>query len=351
MVFAWRRRRWLLIGIIGAVILSPWIWCGWEVWRQVAAMRVLRSQGARLDVFWWDLRWVGGVPVALPAIHPEVRVSFENGRADFRTAAKLRRVVALSCFEGTTVPDEELSALRRFQALDSLWIEDTAVNPRVLEYLPPAAPLEELLVVNVPLEEETLGQPAAFPSLYSVLLKRTGVGDGALKALSRLPNLKRLTIIGSRLTAQGLSRLRALPGLTELKLLDCGLDDGAVEFVALPWLETLTLRENPLGDRGCERLVAAEMRSLRNLNLAFTNVGDKGLRILTAIAGLETLDLCGTLVTDEGVGWLGNLRLRDVYLEESRVTKAGIEKLSTLCPYLEIHWRDNGRRDLPGEPK
>ena len=69
---------------------------------------------------------------------------------------------------------------------------------------------------------------------------------------------------------------------------------------------------------------------------------DRGIAALAPLAQLESLNLYGT-VTDAALAPLASmLRLRRVYLWETAVTAAGVERLRAAAPKLEIVLGDEG---------
>ena len=72
---------------------------------------------------------------------------------------------------------------------------------------------------------------------------------------------------------------------------------------------------------------------------------------MASLAQLESLNLYGTRVTDAGLAPLAALpRLRRVYLWQTGVTPAGVERLRASAPRLEIVLGDDevGGEDVAG---
>ncbi len=98
-----------------------------------------------------------------------------------------------------------------------------------------------------------------------------------LAKLARLKNLRRLDVSGAKIDAAGLEVLKNLPSLERLSLWNCtGLDDSGAA-------------------------VLAAMRSLTNLDLAHTSVGDATLARLSELTRLRYLYLTGAKATPAGV--------------------------------------------------
>jgi internalin A len=64
-----------------------------------------------------------------------------------------------------------------------------------------------------------------------------------------------------------------------------------------------------------------------------TKVTDAGLKDLTALEGLQKLNLSGTQVTDAGLKELGALKnLKILYLINTKVTGGGVAELQKALP-------------------
>lgn len=84
----------------------------------------------------------------------------------------------------------------------------------------------------------------------------------------------------------------------------------------------------------------APITSLEEVLLAYTNVGDGGLRVLGALPRLRVLDLWRTRVTDAGLANLADTVTLDVLnLGRTAVTDAGLVHLSALHGLAELNLR------------
>ncbi len=91
------------------------------------------------------------------------------------------------------------------------------------------------------------------------------------------------------------------------------------ELVELPDLSALLLDDLPITSRD----LAFDLRGLRRLYLARTQVDDKAVDAIARHAALEVLDLEDTAITDKGLAALGTLRdLQALDLAGTRITDA-----------------------------
>lgn len=110
------------------------------------------------------------------------------------------------------------------------------------------------------------------------------VGDDRLAAAARLPNLRRLVINGSGYTTAG---LKSLASLSRLELLSVPEVDpaGLAELAACPRLEQLAVTFTELDDAALMTLAALPLRQLCVQGTAFTGAG------LEALVGTPLIDL------------------------------------------------------------
>ncbi len=78
-----------------------------------------------------------------------------------------------------------------------------------------------------------------------------------------------------------------------------------------------------VGDQGIRYLT--DLSQLRSLDLWHTNIGNEGAKHLNKLTSLRKLGLSSTQVTDQGLRHLGNLTsLRLLFVSEQRVSKQGL---------------------------
>jgi len=104
-------------------------------------------------------------------------------------------------------------------------------------------------------------------------------------------------------------------------------DDGLRNVARLTSLKELDLAWTDIGDDGVAQL--QDMTNLRSLVLHYTNVTDKGLPFLAGMCRLDSLDLSGTQISDRGLASLQPLaNLTSLSLHSTSVTGKGIKHLA-----------------------
>ena len=122
-------------------------------------------------------------------------------------------------------------------------------------------------------------------------------------------------------------------GLTHLQLLNLAntnvTDKGLEALVGMTELQRLSLSGTKVTGAGARHLKG--LTRLEQLNLSNTNVTDLGLEHLKGMTNLERLNLSRTKVTDAGIGHLkGMAKLQVLRLRGTRVTDAGLKQLDGL---------------------
>jgi len=106
----------------------------------------------------------------------------------------------------------------------------------------------------------------------------------------------------------------------------------------IKWMD---LARTQVTDKGLAHL--AGMANLTRLHLENTQVGDAGLDALKGLSQLEYLNLYGTQVSDAGLAKLSGLKnLKKVFVWQSKVTDAGAAKLAAAIPGIDINtgWKE-----------
>ena len=213
---------------------------------------------------------------------------------------------------------------------------------------------------------------ATFESLKSLTLAGNAMGDEGLKALaaclSNSNNLETLDLSYNGLfSAIGLRQfsdlIPAALNLKELYLSGSSINGEGMQALAVGLrnhraLERLDLSDNAIGSEGLRALAAAEISSLRSLNLSRTAINDEAMGVfkdwMAKLCNLTSLNLsCNNLVTSSGLAVLtpifrrGSCSLKEIDLSwmdidesvaqsfaEALVGNESLEKLSSEFSYL-----------------
>lgn len=107
------------------------------------------------------------------------------------------------------------------------------------------------------------------------------------------------------------------------------------EAVYADLLQTEARTRMPLYDADLPHLL--RFTQLRDLYLDHSFVSDAGMEVISQLQSLETLSLVDTEITDDALAWLATLpKLRHLELSETAVTDFGLEALSEMATLEEI---------------
>ncbi len=113
-------------------------------------------------------------------------------------------------------------------------------------------------------------------------------------------------------------------------------DQLAVLTPAADQILWMDLARTQVTDKGLAALVP--MKGLTRLHLENTKITDAGLAHLAGLTNLEYINLYGTQVTDAGLATLAKLpNLQKLFVWQSKVTDKGVEALAAKLPKAEIN--------------
>ena len=168
--------------------------------------------------------------------------------------------------------------------------------------------------------------------------------------LGRLPSLRVLGITTRNRQAIDLAGLKHLGGLRHLRALDLtgtALDDGMLgQLCELDWADRLVvlgLTGTLVTDEGLRHV--AEMRSLRNLDLALLSVTDSGFAHLRPLKSLESLSLTDTEITEESLSDRRDLDLKHLNISRTDVMAVGLDTLKQFPGLVQLSIEGIGIRD------
>ncbi len=344
-----------------------------ELLRTMPELTKLDSEGKVTDRGLANLRYVP----QLTELDLSGSAISDQGLAELRFVPELRRL----WLSGAEIKGPGVRHLASLKSLEELWLDET-VDGRGLLYLPSLPSLKSLILTDMRISDEALAAVKGLPSLELLRVVRTpitgtglkylrgtsvkdlnlsdtGVREGlehlaampelealhlnrcrsarmAIADIGRVTQLKELWLKDANIIDADLQQLGALTNLETLSLADNrGIDGSGLKFLAkLPKLRWVSLSETGVTDRALEGLSGA--RSLQFLNLSGTQITGSGLRYIRELPEIRMIVLNGTLVTDEQLVHLIGTQLRDVRLEGSHVSEAGIERLKKAMPSLQV---------------
>jgi hypothetical protein len=298
-----------------------------------------------------------------------VTLSDTNVGDDFVSRLKAAKRLERLWIDNTSVTDEGLRALEGITTLRRLSLLGTQTGDLGLAAFKACRQLEALKpgrnVTDKGLQQfETLenvrilelnGQITgnafrdfSLPKADTVYLVNCAVGDDDLPPLVRaIRDVRVLLIEGCPVTDAGLQHLKQL-GKTQILLLSKTQIRGRAlrHLTALSGLQILEIRGSPLDDPDLESLEPLYTGAAPggNLTLNQSTVSSPDLAKISGLANLLSLDLAHTEITDQGLSHLYALKkLLRVDLRGTQVTAEGVGKLQQAIRGLKIAWDKNPR--------
>jgi Leucine-rich repeat (LRR) protein len=187
------------------------------------------------------------------------------------------------------------------QTIKSIIIDSSDLDEAAFDLFAQQPDLETLLIANYrELSDAMVAKLTGLKKLKKLQLKNSGITDNAVKTVvESFPALTGLDISSNTLlTDTSLKEIAKLKELTELTINYCNFSEfGMMDISELPKLTTLDIRANmQVGNSGLDYLTALpSLKSLKHLSPA---VDDTGLESLSAVKGLETLEIQDFNITD-----------------------------------------------------
>jgi Leucine-rich repeat (LRR) protein len=242
--------------------------------------------------------------------------------------------------------------------LKYLSLRKNSVSDTDLQYITSLRSLEYLDLPDR-ITDAGLVHVAGLPSLKGLYIGCMGgsgksqITDRGLLHISGMSSLEELYLRGEYMSDKGLEHLINLPKLKYLALYGSGFTDaGCVHIKEMPSLRILTFHENlcRISDAGLVHI--AQMPKLEILCLhGMKNITDAGIAYLTKMSSLHKLNIASSQVTDRGLEHLSQIKtLEHMELPQDQrgITDRGLEHLSRLSnlehlSISRIHFKDPKR--------
>lgn len=267
----------------------------------------------------------------------------------------------LNLYQCNDIDDYFMSQIRYLTGLEALFISQSTLTPRGINYIRNFKQLRALVIPDY-IQSKELEMLGELTLLEYLNFGGPTVNDEKMPVIGKLTWLTQLSIGGSEVSA-GLVHLKNLKSLRYLNLnalRSHTLDRDLVHIAGLTDLEDLDIQDAPVNDAGLVHL--SKLHKLRRLNLLKTSpagkitgagmvhlrnlksleeltiprgVSDAGVEQLAALDSLKKVNLWGDGVTDKSMSVLAQMKsLENLEISSRTVTDAGIEKLAQ-CPHIK----------------
>lgn len=233
--------------------------------------------------------------------------------------------------------NSDIAFLGKLTNLRYLSLRDTKITDAGLEYIKDLNNLRMLDLLSVEkLTDDGVNKLKGLTSLEELNLSYTQTGDDSVDCLLGMKSLRKL-YVGRKLTKRGLGRLSGLESLRCLNLATASGLRGEDYFQELTQFKGLVSLEwaSSMTDEGLS--CVKEMKSLKRLEVAGTDITDEGVKHIQEMVGLEYLIIHCRWVTDEGIACLKDLKnLRTLNISATQVTNDGLANLKDLNKLREL---------------
>jgi len=149
----------------------------------------------------------------------------------------------------------------------------------------------------------------------------------------KINSLRSIDLCYSGVKNAHLSRFTSLPSLEEINLDSCPVGDWSMAHFAdnnvAPNLKSLDLADSDVTDRGLSHIT--KMKNLKQLSLFYCDITNDGLRHLSSMESLEILNLDSRDIGDSGIFFLRNLKnLKCLDVFSGRITDLGCSHIAEI---------------------
>lgn len=331
------------------------------------SLRYLNLQAVRDPRLDLNLAYIAGL-TELEEIDFEDSIIGDAGLAHLRNMKKLRKLDLFSNPSTGRISESGLAHLTYLTALEDIRLPYGAMTDKGLTHLARLDSLWRLNLSSAQLTDAGLAVLPRMKSLRDVELSCPGITDAGLAAVCRCAGLKSLTIGRCGITDAGLAKIGDLtlleylsvkhasirgttlgvlsrcPSLRELDLMFMNLDAAVIDHItAASSIESLNLYN--IGVRITDDVLRriAGLKALKRLDILAKDasempITDAGIRHLAGLKKLEYvwLNYCAG-VTDAALKHIEGLTsLRELRLDKSRITKAGVNRLKAAIPDISV---------------
>lgn len=289
----------------------------------------------RLESFGEQVFRHGDAPITL------LRIKKDQSASQFRFFPKLRSV----SLDGPMITDNVIEPLRKMPTLSYMTMKQTSITDDGLRELAKSRSIRSLTFQDREITRSLVDAIYEFPALQTLSLK-TPVDVEELRLLTNLPKLTTLSLSDLVVSEHGVELLNDFRRIGALSLTLKTLAEDQIKPLAdLELPATLSISGGK--DASQQSWIALGKANITSISLFRCNIGDSGLAALAKSQSIRMLTVYGGTFTDEGLKSLhGNEVLNAVSLQDTKVTKKGVEALLSALPNVR---RIRFDRDYVGE--
>jgi len=151
-----------------------------------------------------------------------------------------------------------------------------------------------------------------------------------------------LSLSYSKVRGPGLIHLAEVHGIRYLSLAWTNLDDEGLAYLpGMDTVRTLLLSGTGITDAGVKTLFSNRFSQVEEVCMQNTSIGDQTIEVLRNMKQLTSLNVYHTNVSDAALGTVEEMSESRVFAcGLSRVSPAGVARLTTKIPHLKVDYGD-----------
>jgi len=150
--------------------------------------------------------------------------------------------------------------------------------------------------------------------------------------LGLLKNLMAIDLTGTSFGPGDIAYLKDLP-LRNIDFTGLKIAPGLISVADMKTLHTLNLTNTGLHDSDVLRINTR----IQDLSLAGCPITDDGVKSLLRLKSLKSLNLRSTIINDDSIKYLAQMRLESLNIQQTQITRSGIDSLKKMLPGCIIY--------------
>lgn len=227
---------------------------------------------------------------------------------------------------------ENISHLKK---LRTIFLDGSSFAESNVKLLSKCDQLKACFLTNGPLTDLGMEYIGYIESLISLSLDSNHFTDEGTRHLGRLKNLKSIDMDNVGITSSGTTFFANLRHLQSICMENTNISDDSIGHLKASKDELcyIDFSGTKLTPKGIASML--EFQSLLSLTLNRLPVDDDFAKELWRLDYLEEIDLCDTLITDQGISWMAGMEsIRELYLDGTNITNKSIDSF-TQFPSLD----------------
>jgi Leucine-rich repeat (LRR) protein len=240
----------------------------------------------------------------------------------------------------TDITGSGLAELNRAVSLRKFTADRSLFEVENLRRIPNKDKLHYLSLENLQISDSNVALFAEFAQLTYLDLESAPLKGGTLSKLNGL-RLNFLSLSYTDLDDQGFRQLGTLKDVRDVALKGASIDDRLFAYLCDLDLEVIRIPDSNVGDAGF-LACRGKFSNVREIYIGGTKITTAGLQAIAPFEKVEVIYFPYTRIGDDGIELLSKMpKLRKIWPLKSSMTRAGLARLRSLRPDIEIKRNDD----------